>query len=293
MVDVIRNKFSKEFNMNDKELMAALEFNKSTLIEYQKLDSKLSMKNYYCDLSNTTRFLIARDYNQKKALEMWKNWYQWRQTYQVDNIQESDIATELKSGKAFWFGFDKEKRPCLIIKVRRHIPKACPIEETLKFCVYCIEQGIKLMEQAGSTKMVVIWDREGFTRKNFDSSMFGLLKKLIGILQDFYAERLAVMYVLHSNWFFKSLFAAVKPFLAEKSKQKVKIIDKPADLLKFFDKDQLLPEYGGISTFQYCYPPDAKPIEDKIDLNAEKDDEKEDPDFVKKITEDDGEKKEK
>jgi hypothetical protein len=54
-----------------------------------------------------------------------------------------------------------------------------------------------------------------------------------------------------------------------------------------------LPEYGGSSTYQYCWPPNSKPIEDKIDLNAEKDDEKEDPDFIKKITDEDSVKKEK
>lgn len=256
------NAFNAEFNLDKKNTLKALEFNKLALLTFAKIDPKLTNKDFYCDLSNTTRFLIARDYNNDKALEMWKKWYEWRISYKVDNITEDEISNELKTGKAFWFGTDKQGRPCLIIKIRRHMPKAVPIEETLRFAVYILEKGTKLMQEKGVYKIVVIWDRDGFSRKNFDTGMFTLMKQIIGIMQDFYAERLGAVYILHSNWFFKTVMAAIKPFLADKTKEKIKIMGKPTDLIQHFDKDQLLPEYGGTSKFQYAWPLGSKPVSD-------------------------------
>jgi len=189
---------------------------------------------------------------------MWNKWYEWRKTYKADEIKETEIENELKTGKAHWFGHDKKNHPCLVIKARRHIPKAIPVDETLRFGIYTIEKGTKLMDEAGSYKMVVIWDREGTTKKNFDKSMLGLMKQLMGMLQDFYAERLEAVYILHANWLFKLIYGMIKPFLADKSRKKMRIISKKEDLLNYFDKDQLLPEYGGTAKYQYRYPLDGR-----------------------------------
>jgi hypothetical protein len=276
--------FNAEFNLDKKNTLKAMEFNKICLLTYAKLDPSLSKKDFYCDLSNTTRFLIARDYNNDKALEMWKKWYDWRISYKVDEIVEEEIANELKTGKAFWFGVDKNKRPCLIIKIRRHKPKAVPIEETVRFAVSILERGTQLMKEHGVYKIVVIWDRNGFSRKNFDTGMFTLIKQIIGIMQDFYAERLAAVYILHSNWFFKTIMAAIKPFLADKTKDKIKIMGKPTDLVQHFEKDQLLPEYGGSAKFQYRYPADAKPVTDDDVVNDDGgENDKPDADFEKMV----------
>ncbi len=257
-------KFHLEFNLKEKEIAQALEFQKLVIEEYKKLVPGQEKIEYYTDINNTTRFLIAREYKTSKAMEMWKKWYDWRTTYKADEIKEEEISHELKTGKAFWCGHDKENRPCLYLKIRRHFPKACPIEETLRFGIYLIENGVKIMEELGSSKMVVIWDREGFTSKNYDKSMLGMAKQLMGILQDFYAERLEAVYILHANWFFKMMYGIIKPFLAEKSRKKKKILSKTEDLLNYFDADQLLPEYGGTNKFEYRWPPNAEPVKDDV-----------------------------
>jgi len=198
-------KFHPEFNLKDKEVAKAIEFQKLVIEEYKKMVPSQEKIEFYTELNNTTRFLIAREYKIPKAMEMWKKWYNWRITYKADEIKEEEIAHELKTGKAFWCGHDKEKRPCLILKIRRHFPKACPIEETLRFGIYLIEKGVKLMEELGSSKMVVIWDREGFTKKNYDKSMLRMVKELIGILQDFTLRdwKLSTFYMLtgFSKWY--------------------------------------------------------------------------------------------
>lgn len=255
---------SSEFDLKEKEIAQAYDFQKITIEEFKKLDPSLNRVDYYTDINNVTRFLIARDFKVSKALEMWKKWYNWRITYRADYIQESEIANELKSGKAFWYGCNKEKHPCLIIKTRRHFPGATTKEQTLRFGIHTIEQGVKKMEELGVARMCVIWDREGFSaKKNFDKSMLGIMKQLMGILQDFYAERLDTVYVLKPNWFFKMIYGAMKPFLSEKTKNKMKLIDNPQkDLLKYFDSENLLKEYGGTSTYEYAWPPGSAPVRD-------------------------------
>ena len=66
-------------------------------------------------------------------------------------------------------------------------------------------------------------DRENTSYANFDRRFLGQMG-LASVLQDFYAERLDRVYILHVNWIYKSIFAMVKPFLSEKTKSKVNFI---------------------------------------------------------------------
>lgn len=257
---------SSEFDLKDKEVKQAFDFQKVVLEEFKKLDPTLNRIDYYTDIDNVTRFLIARDFKVPKALEMWKKWYNWRITYRADSIKEEEIEGNLKSGKAYWQGHDKNKHPCLVIKTRRHFPGQGTVEDNIRFGVHTIEQGVEKMQQNGVSKMCVIWDREGFDpKKNFDKSMLTVMKQLVGILQDFYAERLDTVYILRPNWFFKMIVGMIKPFLSDKTKKKLKLISNPKELLNYFDSDQLGREYGGTSTFEYAWPPGSAPIRDGFD----------------------------
>jgi len=245
----------------------AYTFNKLVTAEYMKLVPSKENIDKYTDLDTTTRFLMAKNFNEKKALEMWTNWRKWRLEYRVDDITEKDVENELKQGKAFFHGFDKMGRPCIVVKIKRHRPGEISVEETVRFGVYMMEKGIKLCKERKSDKIVIIYDREGFNSKNFDSKLATVMKSLMKILQGFYAERLAKMYVLHPNWFYKMMFAMVKPFLEEKTRKKIVLLSNVEDLKKDFDSSQLLIEHGGTSPYQYCWPPGSKPIVDDPTIN--------------------------
>ena len=139
----------------------------------------------------------------------------------------------------------------------------------MRFGVYLIEQGIKKCAETGADKLVVIYDREGFDRKNFDSKLADVMKSLMKILQDYYAERLAVMYVLKPNWFYKLMVGMIRPFLDEKTRNKIKLVDKLDDLKKHFDDDQLMIEHGGTSPYRYAWPEGTSPLIDTPnDMNS-------------------------
>ncbi len=134
-------------------------------------------------------------------------------------------------------------------------------------------KGVKEAEKT-TGKLSVVWDRQGFTMKNYDKRFFTLVKKFTGVLQDNYAERLDTFYILHPNWFFKTVYAVVKPFLTQRTKDKIVLINNQKDLMKHFDPDCLLKEHGGTSSFFYKYKDVS--FGDETDIQAESAEEDED-----------------
>jgi len=208
----------------------------------------------YLDSRALKRFLVARDYNVEKALEMWEKWVQWRKEYRADQITEQEMMPHIQTGKAFYHGKDAENRPCLIFRVRYHYPNQASLEDTMRYCIYLIEKGCQLADELGSGQICVIYDRGEITSANKDNRLIDAIKSLSGMLQDFYAERLGAVYVLHVNWFYWLMFQAAKPFMQKKTRKKVQVLRNPNNLLNFFDKSELLEEYGGTSSYSHPYP---------------------------------------
>jgi hypothetical protein len=69
-------------------------------------------------------------------------------------------------------------------------------------------------------QICVILDRENSGLSNFDRRFLGKLN-FANMLQDYYAERLHKVYILHVNWVFKMIHGIVRPFMSGKTKSKV------------------------------------------------------------------------
>lgn len=130
---------------------------------------------------------------------------------------------------------DKNQNPIVVVKAAKHIPKQVQVQETVNFFLFMVEKGIKLCDEHGTGKISVIYDRTGFTKKNFDRSLFGLFRKLLGILQDNYAERLDKLFLINPNWLFKVIYKIVSPFLSKKTKEKIVLIKKLDTLKQYID----------------------------------------------------------
>lgn len=99
---------------------------------------------------------------------------------------------------------------------------------------------LKANDPSLSGEICVLYDRRGFTKKNFDPNLFGVMKKVVDIIQVCYAERLGKIYVCGVNWFFQMMFVIIKPLLSQKTRSKIVLLsDDPRDLLFFFDEAQL------------------------------------------------------
>lgn len=133
-----------ESNTKSDELVT-IENNKALAKKcYQHIkDKKINIEeaniNVFINDDVLLRFLVARDNDEKKAFDMWAQWADWRVQYRPELITEKLIENELKSGKAYLHGYDKEGRPCVVIKNCKHIPEKTDIEEFLRFFIYMIE----------------------------------------------------------------------------------------------------------------------------------------------------------
>jgi hypothetical protein len=101
---------------------------------------------FYINDEALLRFLTARDFDDVKAFNMWAQWAEWRIQYRPEKIMPKDIKNELMSGKAFLHGYDKEGRPCVVVKTYLHFPEKTDIEEFMKFFIYLIDSACRLAD---------------------------------------------------------------------------------------------------------------------------------------------------
>ncbi|KAL4435081.1 hypothetical protein ABPG74_003574 [Tetrahymena malaccensis] len=262
MLDFDQKKLNKPKNtipqlkdtLNDSQKLKFQQLKQKIFDEaHNLLDSKDVTKfERYTEDNQAVRLLWAQDFHVEKAFTMWQKWISWRLKIHADDIREEDIACEYQSGKAFWHGKDKLNNPCLVVKVKNHIPGVSS-DIMVKYVLFLIEQGIQKSEEAGTGMISIIWDREGFNIKNVDYKLFETFKQLNQVIQDNYAERIYKVYILYPNWFFKTIYALVKPFLTERTKQKVIFVDQIEDMTTYFEPNELLIEHGGTSPYKFSY----------------------------------------
>lgn len=87
-------------------------------------------------------------------------------------VTEKDVKKQIDMGKIFWYGFDNEGRPIMIVRAGNHFPKGQTEEELYRFLVYILELGYAIVSPYPSDKVVIIYDRANFNLKNFDINLF-------------------------------------------------------------------------------------------------------------------------
>ena len=63
------------------------------------------------------------------------------------------------------------------------------------------------------------------TSANRDTAVIKFSLRMASMLQDFYCERLGNFYVIGANWRYWAAFKMIKPFLATRTREKIKLID--------------------------------------------------------------------
>jgi hypothetical protein len=124
----------------------------------------------------------------------------------------------------------------------------------MRLVIFHVEKIVKIADDMGVGQICVLWDRAHMTDANKDNKWIALMRTLTGMLQDFYAERLGAVYVLHVNWVYWLMFQIAKPLIQRKTGDKIKIIRNNAGLREHFDPDQLMSDYGGESEYIHPFP---------------------------------------
>jgi hypothetical protein len=182
---------------------------------------------------------------------MYRNRMKWIEENKPHRIQEDEIKSQIKTGKAFFHGHDREGRPILIIRAANHIPSSDEEgkQKDLKFMFYMIELGMMLLPAPPNNQFVVLYDRINFSRRNFDPSML----TSYSILGMYYPEMIHSVHILRANWLFTTLRAIAAQFLDPVFMQKLQVwnvydVEMRMNLpKKVADEKFLLRDHGGTS----------------------------------------------
>jgi len=212
----------------------------------------------FCDDRMLLRFLRARKFDVGPAYDMLTETLRFRTTFQdkgVDAITIESVSNELKQGKSFFHGLDKDGRPVVIVKVKNHDPTKIDQLEGQRFSLFMMEYGRTLITPEVET-VTLVFDMTDAGMKNMDMKS---LQFTIQSLQNHYPESLGKVLIYNSSWFVYGIWKVVKPWLDVVTAAKVFFIDKK-NIKDYISEDNLLTEYGGKDTYKY----DAVSFTDQI-----------------------------
>lgn len=237
---------SSNSEANGAEKQALFVEQKSKINEVRGLLGPLSGKSaVYCSDSSIARYLIARNWNVKKAAKMLKESLKWRAEYKPDEICWDQVAHEAETGKTYRASFcDKTGRPVLIMRPGRQNTKST--KGQIQHLVYCMENAI-LNLPPGQDQMVWLINYEGF---NLSHISVKVTKEAAHVLQNHYPERLGIAILYNPPKFFEPFYNMVKPFLEPKTNRKVKFVYSDDQNTKkimedLFNMDELESCFGG------------------------------------------------
>jgi hypothetical protein len=171
----------------------------------------------------------------------------------------------LRLGKSFLHGKDKDGRPICLVRVRLHRHGEQTEASMERFTVYTIETARMLLAQPVDTAAIP-FDMTDFSLANMD---YPPVKFMIKCLEAHYPESLGVCLVHKAPWIFQGIWAIIKGWLDPVVASKVHFTRSVEDLEEYIPRGQILKELGGDEDWEYKYvgPADAEK-ENAIDTTA-------------------------
>ncbi|KAG5774227.1 hypothetical protein H9Q69_003927 [Fusarium xylarioides] len=217
------------------------------------------------------RFLRARKWDVEKALVMLVSTMHWRHNdMKVDSeimkngdafaVEDektnsptkqvsADMMKQLRMGKSFLHGTDKQGRPICVVRVRLHkAGQEC--EESLeKYTVYIIETARMTLQPPVDTACIV-FDMTGFSMANMD---YTPVKFMIKCFEANYPESLGAVLVHKAPWLFQGIWMVIRGWLDPVVAAKVHFTNNRAELEEFIAPDHLIKELEGDENWEYKY----------------------------------------
>lgn len=207
------------------------------------------------------RFLRARKLKIEKALDMFKKYIQWRDEIKVDDIFNDDFPEEADILSIYPQGLhkvDKEGRPIyyeLLGKLNiDDLLKKTSFDRLLKYTIRNFEYYLSTAFPAASksvgrniSQFFSIIDLKGFNKKLLSKKVYEHIKISTTSLQNYYPEILGMSFIINSNLVFKACWTVIKPFLDDKTKNKIHLIgsDYKKTLLKHISEENIPNFFGG------------------------------------------------
>ncbi|KAJ3076757.1 cytosolic factor, phosphatidylinositol/phosphatidylcholine transfer protein [Podochytrium sp. JEL0797] len=184
------------------------------------------------------RFLRARKFDLVLTKKMWIDCQQWRAEFGADTILDTfefpEYMQAMKFYPRFYHKTDRIGRPLYIEQVGlldfTRLMQATTVERMQRNHVYDYERLIQYRMVACAEKSqrhieqsCVIIDLKGIALSTF-SSVYGIVKSISAIAQDYYPEMLGKMYLINAPMLFTGVWTLIKPMLDEATVQKITVL---------------------------------------------------------------------
>jgi hypothetical protein len=219
------------------------------------------------------RFLRARKWDVNAALVMCISALHWRASDSLvdsdvilrgeegmlklaksDNADEKkegeDFITQIRMGKSFLHGHDKEGRPICYVRVRLHKPGEQSEKSLERFTVFTIETARMFLAPPVDTATIV-FDMTGFGMSNMD---YTPVKFMIKCFEANYPESLGTVLVHKAPWIFQGIWRVIRGWLDPVVAGKVHFTNTLDDLDAFIPQSSVIKELGGPVDWVYKYP---------------------------------------
>ncbi|KAJ5145462.1 uncharacterized protein N7515_000026 [Penicillium bovifimosum] len=219
------------------------------------------------------RFLRARKWDVGKAFAMMASNILWRKESGVDEevlprgeefaLKQSlsatatpkdrkdgaDFINQLKSGKSYLHGFDRDGRPVNYVRVKIHKPGAQSEEALERYIIHVIESTRLTVAHPIETGTIV-FDLTGFSLSNMD---FPPVKFILKCFEANYPESLGQLLIHNAPWIFSGIWKLIHGWMDPVVASKVHFTRSIADLDKFIPRNQIPKEFGGDENWTYEY----------------------------------------
>ncbi|KAJ3048770.1 cytosolic factor, phosphatidylinositol/phosphatidylcholine transfer protein [Rhizophlyctis rosea] len=226
---------------------------------------ELAAEGYYDptkhDDHTLLRFLRARKFQLPAAKKMWTDFINWRKEFGTDTILHDfdfpEYPVVQKYYPRFYHKTDKLGRPIYIEQLGNVDPKqlfqVTTADRMLKNHVYGYEKLVHYRLPACSKKFnthieqsCTILDLKGVYLSSFNS-VYGMVKQVSSIAQNYYPEMLGKMYIINAPMLFTATWSMVKMLLDEVTVSKINILggSYKNKLLETIDEKDLPKFLGG------------------------------------------------
>jgi len=212
--------------------------------------------------SETLKFIIACYFDINKAIKSIQEYLTWyNETFPITFDQ--DILDILNSGIIYAHGRDNRFRPILIFNCYKLDTKTMDIDKLLLAMAYFLDYVMKNLLLPGQVeRWIFINDLKGL---GITSLPFGVLKRVMGYLQNNFRSRLHKMYIMNSPTTIYFTWKAVKPLLEETTTNKINFskTSENEDMWRHTNKSQVEERFGGTATnIEKDYWPPKNPSQD-------------------------------
>ncbi|KAI4213492.1 MAG: hypothetical protein LQ351_003993 [Letrouitia transgressa] len=231
------------------------------------------------DTLSMLRFLRARKFNVQHSRQMFIDCEKWRKDFGVDelvrNFNYKEKPEVFEYYPQYYHKTDKDGRPVYIERLGgidlNALYKITSAERMLQNLVVEYEKLVDPRLPACSRKAgslletcCTIMDMKGVGLSKA-GSVYGFVKQVSAISQNYYPERLGKLYIINAPWGFASVFSIVKGFLDPVTVQKIHVLGAgyQNELLSQVPQENLPKIFGGSCDCEHsCELSDAGPWQD-------------------------------